>query len=444
MAERIKGITIQLNGDATGLDKALKGVNNEIKDTEKELKDVNRLLKLDPSNTELLAQKQKLLAKEIGDTKDKLGTLKQAANEAAKALEKGEISQKQYDALQREIIETENKLQGLETQAKETGNALEKSSKSFDSDKLKQGLATAAKATAAAVAAIGAVTLKASKEFVSAAKSVAEYGDNIDKMSQKLGLSSEAYQKWDYIMSQKGASIDSMKAGMKTLATQAQKNASEFEKLGISQEELGKLSQEELFEKTILGLQKMEQGTERTATASKLLGKSATELAPLLNQSAEATEALKKQAEDYGLIMSDKTVKASAAFSDSLDLLQRTANGLKNRLMGEFLPALTEVTDGLAVLFTGDMSGLDGIEKGIDDLIAKLTDAVPKIAEVGLKIIEGLATAIVKNLPKLVSTAVDIVMKLANYIIQNLPMILKTAVSVYPSPEKWGPNCSNS
>ncbi len=89
MADRIKGITIKLDGDATGLDKALKGVNNEIKDTEKELKDVNRLLKIDPSNTELLTQKQKLLTKEIGDTENKLKTLQNAAKDAKKALDTG-------------------------------------------------------------------------------------------------------------------------------------------------------------------------------------------------------------------------------------------------------------------------------------------------------------------------------------------------------------------
>lgn len=434
MADRIKGITIELNGDATGLDKALKGVNNEIRDTEKELRDVNRLLKLDPGNTELLTQKQRLLTKEIGDTQNKLKTLQTAAKDAKKALDNGEITQKQYDALQREIVATEAKLKGLQTQARNTGEELAQSgakgAKAFDSEKLLAGLKTFAQGAGVAIAAVGAATVKAGKEFFNAAKGVAEYGDQIDKMSQKLGLSAETYQKWDYIMGQNGASIESMKAGMKTLATQAQKNASEFEKLGISQEELGKLSQEELFEKTILGLQKMGEGTERTATASKLLGKSATELAPLLNQSAEETAKLAKQAQDYGLIMSDEAVKASAAFTDSLDLLSKTANGLKNRLMAEFLPALTEVTDGLALLFTGDMSGLDGIEKGVNDLVTKLTEATPKIAEVGLSIIEGLATAIIDNLPKLLSTATDIVFKLAGYIVSNLDLILRTAMQI--------------
>lgn len=434
MADRIKGITIKLDGDATGLDKALKGVNNEIKDTEKELKDVNRLLKIDPSNTELLTQKQKLLTKEIGDTENKLKTLQNAAKDAKKALDTGEISQKQYDALQREIIETESKLKGLQSQAEKTGNELaqsgEKGAKAFDGKKLAEGLATFGKAAGVAIAAVGAATLQASKKFVSAAKDVAEYGDEIDKMSQKLGISAESYQKWDFILEQNGANIESLKAPMKTLATQAQKNSDAFQKLGISQEEVAKLSQEELFERTIAGLQQMGESTERTALASQLLGKGATELGPLLNQTAEDTAALAEQAEKYGFIMSDEAVKASAAFDDSLNVLSKTAEGLKNRLMAEFLPALTEVTDGLALIFTGDMGGLENIEKGINDLITKLSEKAPQIFEVASSIVTGLATAIINNLPKLLTAAVDLVMKLAEYIIDNLPLILKTAMTI--------------
>ena len=172
------------------------------------------------------------------------------------------------------------------------------------------------------------------------AKQTAEAGDNIDKMSQKIGMSAEAYQKWDFILEQNGANIESLKAPMKTLATQAQKNSAAFQKLGISQEEVASLSQEDLFAKTIEGLQNMGEGTERTALASQLLGKGATELGPLLNASAEETAALAEQAEKYGFIMSDAEVKASAAFDDSLNVLSKTMEGLKNRMMAEFLPAL--------------------------------------------------------------------------------------------------------
>lgn len=110
MANRIKGITVEIGGDTTGLDKALKGVNNNIRSTQSSLRDVNRLLKLDPKNTTLLSQKQKLLKESIGQTKEKLEGLKEAQKQAKEQLERGELGQDKYDALQREIAETENEL----------------------------------------------------------------------------------------------------------------------------------------------------------------------------------------------------------------------------------------------------------------------------------------------------------------------------------------------
>ena len=126
MANRIKGITVEIGGDTTKLSKALEGVNKNIKNTQTQLKDVQKLLRLDPSNTELLSQKHKLLADAVTATKEKLETLKTAAEQANTALANGDISQEQYDALQREIIETEQELQNLQREAEASSTALAK------------------------------------------------------------------------------------------------------------------------------------------------------------------------------------------------------------------------------------------------------------------------------------------------------------------------------
>ncbi len=126
MASRIQGITVEIGGDTTKLQTALKGLNGEIKSTQSQLKDVEKLLKMDPGNTELLSQKQKLLAQAVGETKQKLETLKTAAEQANTALANGDISQEQYDALQKEIIETENALKNLESQASKSSVAMQK------------------------------------------------------------------------------------------------------------------------------------------------------------------------------------------------------------------------------------------------------------------------------------------------------------------------------
>lgn len=126
MANRIKGITVEIGGDTTGLDKAIKSVNTSIRTTQSALKDVNRLLKLDPSNTELLSQKQRLLKDAIAATKDKLDSLKVAQEQAKQQLENGELGQDKYDALQREIVETEEELRRLQQEAATTNTALSK------------------------------------------------------------------------------------------------------------------------------------------------------------------------------------------------------------------------------------------------------------------------------------------------------------------------------
>ena len=122
MANRIKGITIEIGGDTTKLESALKNVNTEIKNTESKLKDVNKLLKMDPGNADLIAQKYKTLQTEIQATKDKLNTLKEASKQADQALADGKMSKDQYDALQREIAETEQSLKSLEEEYKKFGS----------------------------------------------------------------------------------------------------------------------------------------------------------------------------------------------------------------------------------------------------------------------------------------------------------------------------------
>lgn len=119
MADRIKGITIEIGGDTTKLSKALGNVNKELKENKNALKDIDQLLKLDPRNTELLTQKQKLLGESIGSAKDKLQQLKDAQNQLAS---QGKVGTQEWDNLQREIIATEQELKNLEKEYKEFGS----------------------------------------------------------------------------------------------------------------------------------------------------------------------------------------------------------------------------------------------------------------------------------------------------------------------------------
>ena len=192
-ASRIKGITIEIGGDTTKLQTALKGVNTEIKNTQQQLKDVEKLLKLDPGNTELLAQKHKLLGEAVQETKEKLETLKTAAEQANTALANGDISQEQYDALQREIVETENELKNLESQANQSATALQKISAT--GEKLQtvgdtiSGVGTKLLPVTGAVVAAGTASVKTAADFESAMSKVSAVsgatGSDLDALSEK-------------------------------------------------------------------------------------------------------------------------------------------------------------------------------------------------------------------------------------------------------------------
>ena len=177
VANRIKGITVEIGGDTTKLQTALKGVNTEIRNTQSQLRDVEKLLKLDPGNTELLAQRHRLLGQAVSETKEKLETLKTAAEQANTALANGEISQEQYDALQREIIETENALRNLEQQANQSATAVQKIAASGEKlQALGDNISSVGKKflpVTGAVVGLGTAAVKTAADFDSAMSQVA-------------------------------------------------------------------------------------------------------------------------------------------------------------------------------------------------------------------------------------------------------------------------------
>lgn len=193
MAGRIKGITVEIGGDTTGLEKALKNVNSTIKNTQSALKDVNKLLKLDPSNTELLSQKQKLLKESISATKEKLDALKEAQVQAKQQLENGELGQDKYDALQREIIETEEELRRLQQEAANTSSTLSKIDEvGKKMESVGDSIAGAGKKMmpiTLAIGGVGVAAVKTAADFDSAMSKVAAVsgatGENLDALRDK-------------------------------------------------------------------------------------------------------------------------------------------------------------------------------------------------------------------------------------------------------------------
>ena len=293
------------------------------------------------------------------------------------------------------------------------------------------GLKTAMGVGAVAVGAVTTAVAGVTTAFGHGVAGLAEYGDNIDKMSQKMGISAEKYQEWDAVMQHSGTSMETMKASMKTLANAVENGNDAFQRLGLSQEQLATMSQEDIFEATIAGLQNVEDTTERTYLAGQLLGRGATELGALLNTSAEDTQAMRDRVHELGGVMSDEAVKASAGFQDSLQDMTTAFDGLKRGMMADFLPSITTVMDGLTNIFAGDYDeGIDQVTEGIEQTINNASELIPKISEIGGGVLTALIDALTSNMDSILTAGAEVMGQLASALISNLPTIFDTAGQV--------------
>ena len=226
--------------------------------------------------------------------------------------------------------------------------------------------------TALSALSVGAIAGVTKKMFDLAEQSASTL-DTIDKMSQKIGVSREAYQEWDFILSQSGASVDGLQTSIKTLSNASAEArdgtaeyADEFDRLGITVTDAnGNLKDSEtLFNEVFSALSDMTDETQRTATASKLLGKSATELAPAMNAGSESIEDMRTQAHDLGLVLGDEAVDAGVALTDSLDQLRRSFGNLKTKAL---LPVI-DTMNTVIQKFLGQETAGDKLESSYEDL----------------------------------------------------------------------------
>ena len=296
------------------------------------------------------------------------------------------------------------------------------------------------KVAAAGLAAAGTAATAATGALISGASALSQQGDEIDKMSQKVGLSAEAYQEWDYILKISGTEMSNMTTGLKTLTNKVDdaKNGSEgaqemFAKLGISMEDLGNMSREDLFAAAISGFQQMEDSTERAALANDLFGKSGQDLAPLFNTSIEETAALREQVHDLGGVLSDDAVAQSAAFQDNLTALQTGLGGLKNSILQQALPGMNQLMQGFTGLITGEEGASEAIGEGFETLLSDLGSVVEQVAGIVQELFPELMGVITDNLPTIIQTGLDIIMQLATAIIEALPDIVGSIMDMLPT-----------
>lgn len=467
MPEKIRGVTIELGGDASGLSKALRGVDKEINNTSKQLRDVERLLKFDPKNVDLLKQKQKLLGDEIGSTKTKL----EALTKAQAKLKDNDVDETsdQYMALQREIIATQNNLKLLQKDLDRNDDALNGVADS--SGKASKGILGENKAARKARGSnkqLTAILLKSAKAFadiakvaanafVNVAKSLtsmtndtAEYADELLTLEKVTGISSDTLQELSYASGMLDVDLDSitttLKKNTKAMAEAADGNmkyAEIYDMLGVNIYDANEnlRSSEEVYWEVIDALGKMDNATERDAVAMELLGKSATELNPLILAGSQGMAKLAEEAHESGYVMGHEVLESFTDYQDTLDKLEKAVEALKNSMGRLLLPILKRMaTTGASAIskFTNALNSADGdmskLSEAIGETLADALDQVLAIAPDILGSVGGLFNQIlgvvVNNLPRILDTVANVLISVAQSLVLHLPEIISVVLGM--------------
>ena len=393
MAERIKGITIEIDGNTKKLNDALKETNKEIKSTQYALRDVEKLLKMDPGNIELLKQKQELLGKAVDETKSKLDLLKKAqADMDAQGIDK---SSEAYQKLERQIISTEKALQSAEKASKSFNANLEAvSQKAGKVASATKGLSMAAGGALAGLAGLG---VKAAKD-----------ADELNTLSKQTGLSTDALQKMQYASELVDVDVNTITGAVSKMKKGLDSNADAFEKIGVSVKDANGeyRDTESIFYDTIQALGQIQNETERDIVAMDLFGKSADELAGIIDDGGKAMRELGKEAESKGLIISQDDLDKANDLNDTLDKLKTTVGSSVGKAAVSVAEALAPVLETIA------------------GVIEKVAGAITKLSPTAVKILSTILLVVAA-----ISPVATIIAKVAT-LIQTLTPIIATLNAV--------------
>ena len=396
MAEKIRGITIELGGDASGLEQALKGVNKEVKNTQAQLKDVERLLKLDPKNTELLAQKQKLLGDQIKNTNEKLKKLK----EAQATMDKNGVDKNsdQYMALQREIISTEREVKNLEAASQETANAM--SAVAQVAGKISEGAQKVAEKTKKISAAAGGALTALAGLGIKAAKDA----DELVTLAKQTGFSTDELQKFKYASDLVDVSMSDITGAASKLKKAVAGDSKELAQLGVKTKNADGTFRDinEIFYDTLSALGGIQNETERDTLAMAIFGRGADSLAGIIDDGGAALKAYGQEAEDMGLILSGDTLTSLNKTNDALDKLKAQASARLAETGAKALEVLTPVLEKVLNLLNGLLTKIGELTPAQVETIMKILAVVAAISPLasGIAKVAGL----VSKIPTLIST----------------------------------------
>ena len=369
---KIRGITIELGADASGIQKALKGIDSQLKTTQNNLKDVNKLLKLDPKNTELLTQKQKNLESAISLTKDRIDELKKAQE----GVEKGTA---EWDALQREIISNEQQLKSLQKEYKSFGSVASQQIKAVgkelqDAGSKIEGFGRALAPISGAAAGIGSGLLKLGYDAITTA-------DDLNTLAKQTGFSTEEIQKMQYASDMIDVSFEDISGALKKFKTKIDPANETLAKLGVSTTNADDSlrSATDVFNDAIKALSGVANETERDQLAMELFGKGADSLAGIIDDGGKSLQEFGQQAEDLGLILDQDTLDSLNATNDTIDQLKANIAGTMGQIGADVGTVLAPLLEQAATL--------------IGKITEKLRELTPEQTETILKIV-GVVAAV--------------------------------------------------
>ena len=386
---RIKGITVEIDGNVTKLQEALKDVDKSLKDTQTSLKDVNKLLKLDPKNTELLKQKQEQLGKAVKLSEEKVKQLEEAQKQMG---ERTEENAKQYDALERELIDAKNQTKQYQEELKKTAGEANGLTQALQNVSDKAGVVSEKTKGLSTLA--GGLGLA----MIGNAYASAQAADELNTLSRNLGISVEELQKMQYASDLVDVSMDQMAGSMEKLTKQMGSNSKVFEELGINIYNAdGSLRDAtDVWYESLEALSQVENGTERDRLAMELFGKSAMDLSGIIDDGGAGLKEYGQEAEDMGLILSQDDVDAANKFNDAIDKLKATAGAsfmeMGATLAEELTPALEKIVEIATQIFQW-FANLDGSTQAFILTVLGLVAAISPIAGI-ISTITGMAAAL--------------------------------------------------
>lgn len=386
MAGKIRGVTIEIGADTKAFNKALGDLDKSLKTTKANLKDINNLLKLDPKNTELLAQKQKNLQQAVKLTSDRLDELKNAQS-------KVQEDSAEWDALQREIVQTENDLKNLTKEMREFGSVGAQKVKAVGQELEKAGnkIKGAGEALTPVSAAAGAVAgglLKLGKEAITSA-------DDLNTLSKQTGISTGELQKMKYASDLVDVSLDDITGAMKKLKGNMDPANNSFKKLGVSvtNADGSFRSATDVFDDTVKALSNIKNETERDKAAMEIFGKSADSLAGIIDDGGAAFRQYGKEAEAMGIILSQDTLDALSDTNDVVDKLKMNMAGTAATLgatVAQKLAPSIEKFSGVIATLTEKIRNLSPEQVDMILKIAGIVAAIAPLLIVGGKLIGGI------------------------------------------------------